>query len=261
MAYQGIKNIDYNLDRTNGEFVFLQLLTTQIKSLPSLVGVIAFFGPLIGLILSFDKINHEFNSGTINIVLTQPVYRDSFINGKFLAGFFTIFIFLIGIIFLIIPIGIISFGTMPITEEWIRILLFVIVSNFYLSLWFSMGLYYSIYFRREGDSALASIATWLFFTIFIYFIPKINLTNNIILNMYYLSPSDIYIDAISKILFPKSRILGPLEYENVSRMIPNPLSIKQSIFIIFPHIIYLFDVMILMFTFSYHKFLKEEIRS
>jgi ABC-2 type transport system permease protein len=40
--------------------------------------------------LGFDAINSERTGGTISRILSQPVYRDSVINGKFLAGVITI---------------------------------------------------------------------------------------------------------------------------------------------------------------------------
>ena len=44
-------------------FVFLMLFTSS-GALFSLVQIVAFFGPLIGLIMGFDAINRERNEGT-----------------------------------------------------------------------------------------------------------------------------------------------------------------------------------------------------
>ena len=66
-------------------FVFLMLFTAR-GAIFSLVQFVAFFGPLVGLILGFDTINRERNEGTLSKLLSQPIYRDVVINGKFLAG-------------------------------------------------------------------------------------------------------------------------------------------------------------------------------
>ena len=63
------------------QFVFLLLFTAR-GALFSLVQFVAFFGPLIGLILGFDTINRERNEGTLSKLLSQPIYRDAVINGK-----------------------------------------------------------------------------------------------------------------------------------------------------------------------------------
>ena len=66
-------------------YVFLMLFTSSGIQF-SLVQFVAFFGPLLGLILGFDTINRERNEGTLSKLLSQPIYRDTVVNAKFLAG-------------------------------------------------------------------------------------------------------------------------------------------------------------------------------
>ena len=58
------------------KFIFLKLFTSS-GGWFSLVQFVAFFGPLIGLILGFDTVNRERNEGTLSKLLSQPIYRDS----------------------------------------------------------------------------------------------------------------------------------------------------------------------------------------
>ena len=67
------------------KFVFLMLFN-RTGALFSMVQFVAFFGPLIGLVLGFDAINRERAHGTLIKLVSQPIYRDAVINGKFLAG-------------------------------------------------------------------------------------------------------------------------------------------------------------------------------
>ena len=78
------------------KFVFLMLFISR-GVVFSLVQFVAFFGPLIGLVLGFDAINRERNEGTVSKLLSQPIYRDAVINGKFLAGVVTISIIMTSI--------------------------------------------------------------------------------------------------------------------------------------------------------------------
>ena len=80
----------------------------------SMVQFVAFFGPLIGLILGFDAINRERAQGTLVKLLSQPIYRDAVINGKFLAGATTITIMLVSIVLVIS-----GSGSHP-AREWSR---------------------------------------------------------------------------------------------------------------------------------------------
>ena len=81
------------------QFIFLMLFTSS-GTVFSLVQFVAFFGPLVGLILGFDTINRERNEGTLSKLLSQPIYRDAVINGKFLAGVALITIMMVSILLL-----------------------------------------------------------------------------------------------------------------------------------------------------------------
>lgn len=91
--------------RSSGDqgFLFLKLYTTELQSLPQntqalplsfLFNYVNFiplvFIPLLGIVLGFDAVNRERNSGTLSRIMSQPVYRDSVINGKFLASLFVL---------------------------------------------------------------------------------------------------------------------------------------------------------------------------
>jgi len=66
-------------------FVFLMVFT-EPGAMFSLVQFVAFFGPLVGLILGFDTINRERNEGTLSKLLAQPIYRDVVINASSWPG-------------------------------------------------------------------------------------------------------------------------------------------------------------------------------
>lgn len=51
----------------------------------NLINMIAYFAPILGISLGVDAVSGEREKGTLKIVLVQPVFRDTFINGKFLG--------------------------------------------------------------------------------------------------------------------------------------------------------------------------------
>ena len=71
---------------TNGGFVFLALFTSSFREYSLMTLAIAIIIPIVGIALGFDAINSERTGGTLSRLLSQPVYRDSVINGKFVAG-------------------------------------------------------------------------------------------------------------------------------------------------------------------------------
>ena len=89
------------------------LLFTATGKLFSFVQFIGFFGPLIGIFLGFDSVNRERVSRTLSKLVSQPIYRDSVINAKFLSGVTIIGIVLVGIVLLISGLGIRLIGVVP----------------------------------------------------------------------------------------------------------------------------------------------------
>jgi ABC-2 type transport system permease protein len=148
------------------KFVFLMLFTST-GPLFSLVQFVAFFGPLIGLIVGFDSINRERSSGTLSRLASQPIYRDAIINGKFLSGVATIAIIVISIILVVSGMGLALIGVVPGIEEVWRILIYLVISIFYISLWLGISILFSIIFRGIATSALATLAMWIFFSFFV----------------------------------------------------------------------------------------------
>ena len=151
-------------------FVFLMLFTAP-GALFSLVQFVAFFGPLIGLILGFDTINRERNEGTLSKLLSQPIYRDDVINGKFLAGVVIIAVILISIVLVITGLGLSILGIIPGIEEIWRIFIYLIISIIYISFWLGVSILFSIIFRSVATSALAALAAWIFFSFLFLWVP------------------------------------------------------------------------------------------
>ena len=255
MTYQALGDIRSVLQSTDGELVFIQLFTTQAGSIPSFLGFIQYFSPLIGMFLTFDAINRDLSSGTLTNVLSQPVHRDSILFGKFLAGVATISLILGSVIILINGMGIFVLSALPTFEELLRISAFALISIIYMSLWISLGLMFSIYFHREGTSALFSMLVWLFFTVFIYMIYDVTRAEII-----FYSPSYVFYQCSSVIMMPRIKSLSIDSYEKTIGMLPTPLPFIESLLLILPNITILFVAMIFVFIMSYIVFMKKEIR-
>jgi len=255
MTYGAIAGLDTR--RTGGEQVFLKLFLIGPQNLPPFLWLITYIAPLLGFIFTFDTVNREISSGTLSNVLSQPVHRDSVVNAKVLAGITTVALSLIGVVFLSIGSAIIRLSALPTLEEMARILSFLGLGIAYLSIWVSFGLLFSILFRREGTSALASVAVWLFFSFFLYMIAA-PLGNP---DLLYLSPNYIFIEASYVVLIPVVRILGPVSIEKLYGMIPTPMPVDQSLLLIWPHITALIAVSVIIFALSYVKFMRQEIRA
>ena len=144
IAYMVGLNIRQDLEGVaKPQFIFLMLFTSS-GAIFSLVQFVVFFGPLVGLILGFDTINRERNQGTLSKLLSQPIYRDTVINGKFLAGVVIIAVMMVSIVLVITGLGLIILGIVPGVEEIWRIFIYLLISIIYISFWLGITILFSI---------------------------------------------------------------------------------------------------------------------
>lgn len=264
------------------EYVFLMLFTASGVRF-SLVQFVAFFGPLIGLILGFDTINRERNEGTLSKLLSQPIYRDAVVNGKFLAGVTVIAIMIGAIILIITGLGLIMMSVVPGLEEIWRILIYLVISVCYISFWLGLAILFSILFRSVATSALAALAVWIFFSFFLSLgagaianaltpeadaadpeslLRRVKIEHAIALT----SPMALYTDATATIIDPMRRTtrtvmqMGMMEQISMKRF-SGPLPLSQSFLVVLPYIITLAAITIICFAISYTVFMRQEIRS
>jgi len=240
---------------TKPKFVFLMLFTTP-GAMFSMVQFVAFFGPLIGLVLGFDTINRERAHGT-----------------------------LIKLLMVITGFGLMLLGVVPGIEEIWRLIIYVIISIFYISFWLGVAILFSIFFRSIATSALASVALWIFLSFFVSlaasvladtFIPvdqksgasQADLIRNARLkeDISMVSPMVLYSNASKTIIDPMRKttsniiLMGPMEQLSASRF-QNPLSLGQSIYVIYPHLLALIAITLICFVISYTVFMLQEIRT
>src|SRR5215208_995358 len=168
-SYVAAQSIRDELSRTAGTqaSVFLLLFTASNGTLPSFVTFVGFLGPLVGLALGFDAINGEQARGTLSRLLAQPIYRDSVINGKFLAGLSTIAVMLVTITLLAAGLGIPLVGQPPAAGDVARLVLFLAISVIYVAFWMAAAILFSILFRQMATAALAGIALWIVCAFFV----------------------------------------------------------------------------------------------
>lgn len=278
--YQGIRT------QTN-PLIFLGLYTTSSEQIPALFAYMSFMAlfliPIIGIALGFDAINGERSSRTLSRVLSQPVYRDSVINAKFIAGIVTLAMMVITTVLLIAGYGLRLIGVPPSFEEIFRLFIFVILTTIYGAFWMGLAILFSILLRRVSSSLLVSLSVWLLFGFFYplmiapaianAFAPTADGTTQSILHNYEVtlallrfSPNFLYMEASSVLLSPPLAgtllgIVGIIASGMNTWMIPNPLSFTQSLLLVWPHLTLLVSLTLICFAIGYVVFMRQEIRS
>lgn len=260
------------------EFVFLRLFTTGSNSLPPFISFVALLAPLISLSLSFDAICGERSRRTLSRLLAQPIYRDAVINGKFLAALIILTVMLLSLGTLVAGLGLLLIGVPPTLEEIVRIGVFLLLTVVYMALWCALATLFSVIFRQAATSALASIAVWLFFSVFAQLLVGLMadaifpVTDQATAQVAFhnqqlrqllgrLSPATLYSEAVVAILNPSLRVLGPVMIEQIEGAIAGPLPLGQSLLLVWPHLTGLVAATLLCFAASYVLFMRQEIRA
>lgn len=158
-AYQGVDFIKNNADVT-----FVNIFSGARFSF-SFIQIMVMFGPILGMAFGFDAINKERSTGTLSVLLGQPIYRDSVLNGKFLAGAAALTSLGLGTIAITVGVAIPMLGYGPTGTEALKIVMLVFVTVLYLVFWLSLGILFSVIAKKPSTSILASIVTWMFFAI------------------------------------------------------------------------------------------------
>jgi ABC-2 type transport system permease protein len=278
--YVAAQNIRTGVTETT-QFIFLRLFIVSGDLPFNFLFFLSLFIPIVGIALGFDSINSERNSGNLSRLLSQPVYRDSVINGKFLAGLFTLAALVISIVVVVGGLGLRMIGVPPSAEEILRLFSFIFMSILYGAFWMSLSVLFSILFKRTATSVLASIALWIFLFFFLSMIAgyianamvpidqnsSIDLIakNDSIYRMISrISPGTLYGEATQVLLMPElgnpSSTLMMISIYTAGLM-PGSLSLDQSFVIVWPQIISLIALTVICFAISYIKFQREEIRS
>ena len=254
-------------------FLFLRLFTTARQPLPSFVAFLSFLVPLMAIGLGFDAVNGEHSRRTLSRILSQPIYRDALLFGKFLAGLATLTISLVVLWLLLIGLGLIMLGVPPGGEEMGRALIFLLVAIAYAGVWLALAMLFSIVFRSAATAALATLGLWLFLTVIWpalapaiaqALVPSGDEATLVITAQMLarLSPSTLFGETVLALLHPTTRTLGPVYLDQLQGAVMGaPLPLSQSILVAWPQIVGLIAATILLFVGGYVAFQRQEVRA
>src|SRR5262245_29099582 len=260
-------------------FLFLRLFAPPGQTLLSFVTVLSILIPLIAIGLGFDAVNGEYNRRTLSRILSQPIYRDALLLGKFLAGLATIIICLVTLWLMVIGFGLIRLGIPPGADEIGRCLIFLLVSIAYAGVWLALAMLFSVLFRSTATAALVSLGVWLFLALLwpalAQLIGEVISPSDIRFaalglptpdtvawqqGLARLSPGTLYGEAVVAMLNPDSQSLSTLLAQFQGR-IAAPLPLDQSILQAWPQIVSLIAGMILLYVVGYVVFQRQEVRA
>lgn len=120
---------------------------------------------ILALLLSYDVVSKEREEGTIELLLSYPVYRDEVINGKFVSGLFTVALALLIAFTASSGLAVYLTGQLPTLEQLWRLMFVWQGSIIYMAFFFGLGTLFSTIFRSSWRSLIAGMAVLLFFLV------------------------------------------------------------------------------------------------
>jgi ABC-2 type transport system permease protein len=264
-------------------FLLLRVFTRAGEQI-SFVFVLSLLVPLVAIGLGFDLVNSEHNQRTLSRILSQPIYRDALLFGKFLAGLTTIAISLTAMWMVVLGLALYRLGVPPSGEEIARAALMLVVTIAYAGVWLALAMLCSVVFRSPATAALTALGIWLFVSILwplltpflasIFLSPGGGTTEDVLNSLSTLqairrvSPSVLFTEIVSVLLDPSVRSTqqSQLAAMGLALVEPGsipgaPLPLLQSVLIVWPQIVALVASTIVLFVIGYVVFQRQEVRA
>lgn len=121
---------------------------------------------LLAMLFAFDVISGEKESGTLKLLIAQGASRFKVIVGKYIGNMLTLFSSFFISLFIAFLIIVLHFPNLE-ALDWVRILLYAVMTMFYISLFFLLGLVVSALTKKASHSLIFCLFIWIFFVIII----------------------------------------------------------------------------------------------
>ena len=283
LASDAIRDVASRLTDIRGAFLLLFLLTPSDSPVPNVLTFVAIVAPLLGVAFAFDAINSERSDGTLPRLLSQPIYRDDVINGKFAAGLAVIALVMFAVFAIISGFGLFRLGIVPSPDDVVRLLAWYLITVVWVGLWLAIGLVLSVSMRRAANAALAGFGLWIAIAIFGRLVVEaiagviapvasagsleefLGLTG-LSETIQRILPLTLYQEASAVLLRPDvTTVTTPAtidQYEQLGQQIQGQyLAFDQSALLIWPHVVALVAMTAVCFAAAYIWFMRQEVRA
>ncbi len=150
--------------------------------LANLTEYVSIVGAILAIILGYNTLIEERESGGLKLILSRPVYRDQLLWGKWLGNTAVIAV-LLGLVFLFnLVLLVVIGGFVPSGVEVLRLFVFVLMALAYMLIFLSMAMFLSI---RMSDSAtvfLVSLVVWVLLSFVLPQMAETQMANSSVVN-------------------------------------------------------------------------------
>ena len=129
--------------------------------LANLIEYVSIVGAILAVILGYNTLIEERDSGGLKLILSRPVYRDQLLWGKWL-GNTAVLAVLLGLVFLFNSVLLLVVGGItPTAVELLRLFVFTLLALAYMLIFLSMAIFLSIRMSSGATVFLVSLVVWM----------------------------------------------------------------------------------------------------
>jgi ABC-type transport system involved in multi-copper enzyme maturation permease subunit len=123
---------------------------------------------LLALLFTYDAVNGERETGTIQLAFSNPVPRAQFILGKFIGAFLGLILpLLVPILLGVLLVMVTGIPFRP--SDWARLSGFIGVSVLYVSFFIALGVLTSVLVKSSNTSFLVALVAWI---LLVFIVPR-----------------------------------------------------------------------------------------
>jgi len=167
----GSYQVKVNMDSYNQSIEFLKTLGKKefppapslnpLSASKSFVNYIGLLGALLAIVLGNASVVKEKRSGTLKLILSRQIFRDTFLGGKLIGNM--VLLLIISIFTSIITFGaVITISNVPLTTGDIsRMCMFFLMSFLYMTFFLVLGIFLAIVIPNGNKALLITVIIWL----------------------------------------------------------------------------------------------------
>lgn len=144
-------------------FVQPDIENTSVPLFP-FVDMVFFVGVILSLmaiVFGYNAVSGEKENGTLRLLLSYSIPRDRVLLGKWLGGYLTLILPYIITIIGMVAVVLMQRDIDLSQGQWIRFMVFILLSLLYLASIYSLALWVSALTRRASTSIIVLVALWV----------------------------------------------------------------------------------------------------
>ena len=129
--------------------------------LANLIEYVSIVGAILAVILGYNTLGEERESGGLKLILSRPVYRDQLLWGKWL-GNTAVLTTLLALVFLFNSVLLVAVGgIVPTAAELLRLFVFTLMALAYMLIFLSLAMFLSLRLNSSATVFLVSLVVWM----------------------------------------------------------------------------------------------------